>query len=822
MTSALADRSSDQELDAIIEQACSTIAPTWPLDRFIAVNPFWELVDQPLPAVSTRLAALSGARLVMPRAWFKTEWQRGRLRDEDLERAIAEHGGSVTVAELRVLVDTEEPRSTRRPRVMDVADTMRDLSREVSWRDFITHSTSQFCAAYFDEGQARFGPDRDGGLYASWRRGIERDRAPALLLGARDLRTFARELPAAARDMIAVALAELDIPPAERGTYLTGLLLDLNGWAAWCAYRRWTARLSGGEDAHLIELLAIRIAWEWLLLRSEGRRLAASWQRAMATWPALDAAARNGQHHDWLLQRALEIAYQRELCQELPAGIGAAEPPPAVQLAFCIDVRSEVFRRALEAQDPSLQTIGFAGFFGMPIEYAPLASSKARPQLPGLLAQKFRVTDTGVPPEVAGRRTARLALDAAWKSLKTSALSSFAFVESVGVLFGGKLIADTLGRSSSASPDRAGLSPAEDALRKPRLTALAGGQSLDLDTRCSLAEGMLRAMSLVRRFARLVVLVGHGSQTRNNPHAAGLDCGACCGQTGEINARAAAALLNEPEVRRGLSERGIAIPETTRFLAALHDTTTDRVTLFELADVPASHAGDLRALHGWLDAAGAEARRERAARLGIEAHALEQRSRDWAQVRPEWGLANNAAFIVARRSISRHLNLAGRAFLHEYRFEEDADFAILELIMTAPMVVAHWINLQYYASTVDNVRYGSGNKVLHNVVGGHLGVFEGNGGDLRIGLPLQSLHDGERWVHTPLRLSVFIEAPCAAIDGVLRKHAKVRALVDNEWIYLFQIDSSSRRVRAYRPPRDYRPAFWSESTSDSIDAASSG
>ena len=155
-------------------------------------------------------------------------------------------------------------------------------------------------------------------------------------------------------------------------------------------------------------------------------------------------------------------------------------------------------------------------------------------------------------------------------------------------------------------------------------------------------------------------------------------------------------------------------------------------------------------------------------------------------------------FIVAPRSRCRHLNLAGRAFLHDYRFEDDRDFSVLELIMTAPMVVTHWINLQYYASTVDNARYGSGNKVLHNVVGGHLGVFEGNGGDLRIGLPMQSLHDGERWVHTPLRLSVFIEAPCAAIDAILAKHEKVRALVENEWIYLFQLDSDASTVRARR------------------------
>ncbi len=114
--------------------------------------------------------------------------------------------------------------------------------------------------------------------------------------------------------------------------------------------------------------------------------------------------------------------------------------------------------------------------------------------------------------------------------------------------------------------------------------------------------------------------------------------------------------------------------------------------------------------------------------------------------------------------------------------------------MTAPMVVTNWINLQYHASALDNRRYGSGNKVLHNVVGGRLGVFEGNGGDLRIGLPLQSLHDGERLRHTPLRLSVFIEAPRAAIDTIIEQHAVVRDLVGNGWLHLFRLDGDHPAV----------------------------
>ena len=178
--------------------------------------------------------------------------------------------------------------------------------------------------------------------------------------------------------------------------------------------------------------------------------------------------------------------------------------------------------------------------------------------------------------------------------------------------------------------------------------------------------------------------------------------------------------------------------------------------------------------------------------------AVKKRANDWAQTRPEWGLANNAALIVAPRARSRGIDLKGRAFLHDYHHQREPDGSVLERIMTALMIVTHWINMQYHASTVDKQRFGSGNKVLHNVVGGRIGVFEGNGGDLRIGLPMQSIHDGKRFMHTPLRLSVFIEAPSAAINAVIAKHALVRQLLDHEWLYLFQIEPGQHQVSSYR------------------------
>jgi uncharacterized protein YbcC (UPF0753/DUF2309 family) len=798
----------DAALQQAVDRACGTIAPTWPLDRFIAVNPFWPRIDKPLPRVAGELAALSGARLLMPRSWYAEEWRAGRLRSEHVEEAIAETGAAVTEDDLIASFWIQEPRSSRRPLVVDVLETLRKREHEQSWREFVMERISRFCASYFDDGQAQVSTVHKGGLYASWRLQARRDRMPSLFMGLGNYRKTLDALPFTVDDLFPKACASLGVPADQRERYFSALLVDVNGWASWCAYLRWIARLGGRQDDHIRELLAIRLAWEWLLLGSSDDAITAEWRFAMASWSAIDRAAQLARSDDWILQRAVEIAWLARVRPQLVDGCGAARPAtPRLQAAFCIDVRSEIFRRALEAQGDDIQTFGAAGFFGVPIEYAQLAADDARPQLPGLLAPKFRVTDTNVPKGLEHTRRSRLEAANAWKAFKSSSLSSFAFVDSMGLFFARKLYRDAFagGAHPGDHHDHVGLTDAEDKTRLPRITSHTDGTPATGEQRSQLAEGFLRAIGLTREFARVVLLVGHGSETTNNAHGAGLDCGACCGQPGDVNARAAAALFNDTAVRTALAARGIDIPATTLFVAALHNTTTDDVSLFVEDPRSATHQAEIAAVRGLLDRASVQTRRERAPRLGLgalpdaELHAaVVKRARNWAEVRPEWGLAGNAMFVVAPRERTRHIDLEGRAFLHDYRFDDDHDLAILEAIITGPMVVGHWINFQYYASTVDNLRYGCGDKVLHNIVGGHLGVFEGNGGDLRIGLSLQSLNDGERWVHAPLRLAVVIEASRDAIDHVLGKHPKVGELVANEWIHLFQLDAAARAIVARR------------------------
>lgn len=806
------------ELNRCIDAACGRIAPLWPLKHFIAVNPFFGLSDHSFQDASDTLARITGSNLYMPRDYYREQLESGRISREDLQQAISRCGSNLDIA----IVEWTLAAAAPRPRLgmAPVSEVLEQVEGGL-WSSFVTERISLHCAAYFDLGQAIVAmPWRDQSLYASWRKAATIDRSPAMM-GLHNFRSEASRLPADPRSAIAWAVAQLGIPDEGMERYLHASLLSIGGWAAWARYLRWQAELNGGRDDSIVDLLAIRLAWDVLLFKEkESVALVARWREMLTASMRPPSAKRQAAAEiDRIMLNAMEIGFQRtvvaSLNNNLPKG---PRTRPAVQAAFCIDVRSEVFRRSLETVAPSVQTIGFAGFFGIFIEHVPLGASAGHSHVPMIFSPPYRIYekvkdgDQQTNNEIA-KRHRRIGLFKAWKGFKLSASSCFSFVEAAGLMYAPKLLTDSFGWSrpvpdpftqglDQQTIDRIG--PTLDEVPKAQICPHHADSGIPASDWVGHAERILRAMSMTDNFGRLVLLAGHGSTSVNNPHATGLDCGACAGQTGEASARVVVALLNQPAVRRDLQQRGIVIPDDTWFLAGLHDTTTDEVRLFDTDDVPKQMVQELVKLRQWLEQAGDLTRMQRSALLGIAGQTdqeveanVRQRSRDWSQVRPEWALANNAAFIAAPRVRTAGMDLGGRAFLHDYQWQDDNDFQILELIMTAPMVVANWINMQYYGSVVDNQRFGSGNKVLHNVVGGAIGVLEGNGGDLRVGLPMQSLHDGKRWVHEPLRLSVFIEAPQAAIDVIIARHEQVRQLVENGWLHLFQIGEDggvSRRV----------------------------
>lgn len=807
--------SNESDLQAQIEsacrQACSAIAPSWPLDRAIAVNPHWSRIGRPVRQVAARMAVLAGIQVFPPRERMLAAWHQGRITPADLDEALrqlpeATRAGLEPASCLRAL--EQPPPVQPLPLLIDLLDDEPDRQSRMPWGDAVRQQVSQTCAAYFDHHQADWQPERAQDLYAFWRETLQHDHGIGVLMGLPRLHEALSALPATRQHAERWVLQRLGLSPAAWADYLEAVLLTVNGWASWCAYLGWDARLEGSEDGHLRDLLAIRLAWGAILLEckddSQTRRAFATLQRAWIQAPVRLQEAEQALLIDEVWQLALELGYQRDLGRRLlTATAGAGNPaPPEVQAAFCIDVRSEPLRRALESVWPGVQTLGFAGFFGLPVAYTPLATQARRPQLPGLLLPTMEVGDSLLPAgatvpdpalqDAASRaRSARFAFADQWQAASRWPGAALSFVEAAGFGYAGKLGQWLLpGRQARARDDLSGLPTRYRLISRPQLQGVAPAAKV------SLAARVLHALGLERAFAPLVLLVGHGSQSANNAHAAALDCGACCGQTGEVNARSLAQLLNEPAVRDGLRAQGIAIPDSTRFVAALHNTTTDEIEGFDLDLLPPPAIDRWQRLQTVFAQACDQVRRERAPSLGLNPSApatqlldrLRRRANDGAQTRPEWGLAGNASLLIAPRWRSRGAVLQGRSFLHDYEAAQDPDGSLLELLMTAPMLVTHWINWQYHASTCDPVRLGSGNKLLHNVVGGTIGVFEGNGGDLRIGLARQSLHDGERWLHEPLRLTVVIDAPAATIEAVIGKHAVVRQLLDNGWLHLWRFE----------------------------------
>lgn len=664
----------------------------------------------------------------------------------------------------------------------------------------VNAETIKWLQCYFDEGQAAIGmPGREQGLYAAFRRLAPRDTR---LTGRKKASiNWLHNLPEEPQQVISESMLALGVPANEHARFLTLLLTTLPGWAGYVKYRtEWMQ----GETGHPLPVtqagyLAVRLIITRLLWSQAAQLL--GWHET-----ARERAASDDSRAAAMLQEmeATEAAYRpgllhslREQATQLPDERSAR---PDVQLVFCIDVRSEPMRRAIEARG-NYETLGFAGFFGVPVRIEDEVEETAYVACPALLTPAHTVTrqpdcdasgcagDTRAKARISGAR--RL-----YQSLKYNYLTPFGLAETLGPWNGLWMgLRTLLPRQAMALKARARQAIRPDLPSKVSLDSGAEGIGISIDEQCQYAEGALRLMGLTSGFAPLVMLCGHGSTTQNNAYATALDCGACAGRHGGHNARILAAMLNHPTVRARLDERGITIPEDTVFAAGAHNTTTDAITLYD-EDALTRHVGEDRLVTLKDDLADARETnaRWRAAEMGYDgANAkaiafIHKRAQDWSETRPEWGLARNAAFIIGPRSLSQSVDLQGRSFLHSYDWQQDANGSALTTILTAPMVVTQWINNQYLFSTLDPVAYGGGSKITQNVTA-KIGVMQGNASDLMTGLPLQSLYasDNARY-HEPARLLSIVYAPRERISRIINEQEVLQRLLGNGWVSLACID----------------------------------
>ncbi|MEM1444432.1 MAG: DUF2309 domain-containing protein [Planctomycetota bacterium] len=760
-----------------VKAACFRVPPLWSLSDYVAVNPFLGFAAGGWADAASAMSDGLNAAPLPDFAHYRRRIGGGGFEVADVRRAAARLGHDADPL-LAVMNDASQ-RPTREAQVQRTFAQRHDAAHGTHWDKLLVQSHSRWCSAFASGGTPAWAmPDEERlGLFHGWLEAESIDRTLEIN-GLRGWRKWISALPDDADAAIEFMLDRLDVPGERRVAYLYRLLGGVYGWASYFRREPWFASLSSGVDTpgNVGELLAIRVCSDAAVAELAGR----DDRHATLVREVEDEASRA------VFQEAYEDGYAKRLLGSLNAGDTATPSEatrPSTQALFCIDVRSEVIRRHLEAADASIETRGFAGFFGVAIAVAE-DNGEDSARCPVLLSPAVGVGLEGDPKSATKKMI---------KPLQLGPASTFSYVELLGLGYVGKLAADA-GKHADHGHD----CEHHDTVT---LKDAATGQALPLETRTQVAATILKFTGLGpcrENMARVVLLCGHGGCSANNAHAAGLDCGACGGHGGGLNARVAAGILNDPEVRTGLAAMDVHVPDDTIFAAGLHNTTTDEVKVLDRETIPGSHTDNLRQLEASLAKAGEETRAERAASLGLGEQPksrlgalLSRRSRDWSETRPEWALARNSAFIAARRGRTKGVDLGGRSFLHEYDAAHDPDDAILTLILSAPMVVASWINLQYFASTVDNDVLGAGDKPLQNRVG-NIGVVLGNGGDLRTGLAKQSVHaaDGS-WYHEPMRLQVLVEAERERIDAVLAGQPHVTDLVTNGWVRLFALDRES-------------------------------
>lgn len=788
-----------------IKKVGSKMPLVWPLERSVAVNPYLGLSQEKFDKAAIRLDRVGSIQVTMPISFYLNKWDQGDIDESDLLAILKTEGRIVSAHELIELARSlkEEP-VTKSKTYMDLVSE----ANKFDWERFIISRVSHWAASYFDKGQASWvAANKSKTPFEAWLEEAEIDRTPRIA-GISNFSEVVKELPKNPILASEFILEKLQLDSELHEEYLHALLLKLSGWIGYTAQLDWDKNLEGKKSYLVAEMTAILLAWEYVLFNTqrknslleqwlESQRLAIKLSQSNSVKVSLDTRL--------LLHKAYERTYQNRVIRKFENNVNTPNKvPPKAQAIFCIDVRSEVYRRKLENVDSTIETFGYAGFFGIPINYLPTGCEVPEAHSPVLLAPKINIAENSSEPKADEKRIKRRNRFQVWKSFKTGAATSFGFVSPMGLSFLPKIISDSLNWTRPVKDPQKAFNPSNEKgqfgvkVKPGEKNGLTTG--ISIQDQVQLAKNSLKGISLTDDFAPYVLVVGHGSSMVNNPHATGYQCGACGGHSGEANAKVFAEILNNVEVRSGLQKEGIYIPVETKFIACLHNTTTDEITYYQQGFHNVEDPKFLEIVEATQKASLStqEERMERFsdAKPGFAQKMVKSKSGDWSQIRPEWGLTGCHSFVIAPRTRTSPLDFKGKTFLHSYDWRNDETFSVLESIMTAPMVVTSWINLQYYSSTVENKYHGAGNKTLHNVTSG-LGVIEGASGDLRMGLPWQALHDGENLQHEPIKLNVFIEAPREAINEILKNNPSVADLCNNGWINLLALNSEGKVSHRY-------------------------
>lgn len=672
-----------------------------------------------------------------------------------------------------------------------------------------------------------------------------------------------------AEDTVLEMLERLGVPEDEHEDYLVAELLALPGWAGLVRCLEVDPSLAPHQrvPCSLMEFLALRLTYTaaavedilgdaraWSGIPAEPKphdplthqaRLYDSAQLLGLSSDMLwglsdeefDALCRElDAFHEVERRRVWQVAYERRherqilipLAKHRSMATADSAGRPAAQVIFCIDEREEAIRRALEEIDPAIETYGAAGFFGCAIDYAGIDDPHGVSLCPVVVKPAHEVREAPIEDHLQAKRQglrrlwARVMRQAnvgtgtiARGALSTAVLGVFSLFPLVFRVLSPLRFARVMGRINEIflPEPRTELRFMRDSEASHDATAglMKGFSTQEMADRVA---SVLGPVGMHDGHARLVVVLGHGSTSLNNPHESAYDCGACGGRRGGPNGRLFAAMANLPEVREALKNtKGIVIGDDTWFIGGYHDTCNENIDLYDLERMPETHQADLVRVRASLDQARARSAHERsrrfeAARFDIDPAAglrhVQERAEHIAEPRPEYGHGTNAVAIVGRRSSTRGLFFDRRAFLVSYDPVKDPEDKALAAVLGAVIPVCGGISLEYYFSFVDNEVYGCGTKLPHNITG-LVGVMNGYQGDLRTGLPLQTVE-----LHEPVRILFVVETTPARLMKVIHANPLLTEFVDNRWIRLSSLDPDTGEIQCYRGKGEWEPLVGSE------------
>ena len=749
-----------QTLHKLIDQASNVVGKTWPLYSFVTSNPLSGYEAMPFETAVDHATTYLGANVYPSISTYIRALKNGDIDHDVLKAILVEHYYTETPDYYLNLLNTED-------KVL-YTNEYHELDRIMA----------KWLSVFMDEGLAEWSiPNKNLGFFKAWKQLSRYDKDTKVI--------FKNEIPNTSEETLRTVLFSYSVE--EITEIFNHHLAALPGWVGYIKYRSENNTLWHKEfPISLMDYLAVRL---WVAKNLN-----------IDFTPKKPRASKNKKFNELkaLFLKAWETSWQQKLVETINSKNDYKNPiehtKPDAQMVFCIDTRSELIRRHIENKG-NYETFGYAGFFGIATDYEDLETGIVRKSCPPILPSAY-ITSEGCDThnsetleEFKNQAQIKSFRKYLLRRLKNMLPSAFGFVEGTGIFYGISMVMRTLLPTKNIKLNRE--VHVEDICQPQINSATDKSLGISLKEKVAIVKSAFDLLGW-NTFAPLVVFTGHGSHTANNPFASSLDCGACAASPGRHNARLLAKLANDSNVRQSLNkEYGIRIPEETIFIGAEHNTTTDAITLFD-TNIPNTQKEKIETLKLDLRRAQQTAAQER---LILDSDAVKEaikKSENWSEIRPEWGLAKNAGFIIGSRTLTKNSNLHSRCFLHSYDWQQDTEGKALEAIMQGPMVVTQWINNHYYFSTVDNDNLGGGNKINHNVIG-KFGVLQGNGGDLKFGLPLQSVNatDDENY-HDPLRLSVVIHAPIERVSNILLNNNHLKRLLDNHWIYLLVMDPKDK------------------------------